>query len=136
MSTFKLMFAGHIKNAEHKTVGGKPMVEVSLCRKNKTKEGDPEQFTWVRVTCWDVKDFQATKMVKGSYISGIGDCILRSYVNKEGVKAQSLEVRCGSFDIDQPDDRQQTDQAPAQRPLKPDHAKAAATDSTSEEPPF
>lgn len=99
MSLFRLIFAGQIKKAEHKDAGGKPIVEVSICRKNRTKEGQPDAFTWVRVTIWSPAAFQAPKLVKGAFIAGSGEMIARSY-EKDGVKGTSIEVSCQSFDIE------------------------------------
>jgi len=138
MTILRLCFAGVIKKADHRQAGDKAIVEVSICKKNRTKQGDPEAFTWVRATIWEPADFQIPKLVKGAFIAGSGDMTARSYEGKEG-KAFSIDVRCTSFDVELSDGAPgERVGAPAprdvQRPLKPDHAKAAASDDS--EPPF
>lgn len=132
MTIIRVSFAGHVKKAEHRQAGTKPVVEFSLCRKNKTKDGEPEAFTWIRVTLWEPPEWMAAKIVKGAFIAGSGDAILRSYTDKNGAKAQSLDVRCGSFDVDMPDERQ-SGQAPAPAPSRPAVPAAGGGDV---EPPF
>lgn len=100
MTILRMQFAGEIKKAEHKTVGDKPIVEVSLCKKHKGRNGAEDTFSWVRVTIWQPADFQSPKLVKGAFIAGSGDVELRSFVNKDNVKQQSLECRCTSFDVE------------------------------------
>lgn len=99
MTIFKAQFAGEIKKADIKTIGGKTLVEVSICKKNRTKDGEPEAFTWLRVGIWEPAAFQLPKLVKGAFIAGCGDMTLRSYEGKDG-KASSLECRCTSFDVE------------------------------------
>lgn len=133
MTIIRIAFAGHIKKSERKVLAGKPMVEFSLCRKNKTKENEPDAYTWIRVALWEPPEWMAAKIVKGAYISGSGDAVLRSYTDNAGAKATSLDVRCGSFDVDMPDERQQAGAAapaPAARPAPTRQPDA------SEEPPF
>lgn len=99
MTTFRLNFCGHIKKAETRNAGGKPIVELSLCRKNRTRQGEADAYTWVRVTVWEPADFQADKLVKGSFVAGSGEMAARSYDGKDG-KAVAIEVSCRSFDIE------------------------------------
>lgn len=99
MTIMRLQFAGTIMKCEHRQAGSKPICEVSLCKKKKGKDGEEDTYTWVRITLWEPKDFQASKLVKGNFIAGSGDAELRGY-EKDGVKRQSLEVRCSSFDIE------------------------------------
>ena len=133
MSILKLMFAGEIKKAEHRTAGGKPVVDVSVCKKNRAK--DKEEFTWVRVTIWEPADFQTPKLVKGAFISGVCDIELRAFQNKEGAKDRSLEGSCRSFDVEVAaagvDAHRQQRQA---GPIVPKKADAKPSDDT--EPPF
>ena len=93
MTTFRLNFAGFVTKAEHRNAGSKPIIELSICKKNKVKEGEPEAYTWIKVTCWDVPQFMADKLVKGAFVAGSGDMKLRSYMNKDGAKAVSCEVQ-------------------------------------------
>lgn len=99
MTILKAQFAGEIKKADHKEVGGKKLVEVSICKKNRGKQGDPDTFTWLKVAIWEPADFQVPKLVKGAFIAGSGDMTLRSYEGKDG-KASSLECRATSFDVE------------------------------------
>ena len=97
MTIMRLTFAGTITKAEPKMAGDKPIVEVSLCKKHKSKGEDT--FTWIRVTIWQPAEFQVAKLVKGNFIAGHGDVQLRSYEHN-GEKRSSLEVRCTSFDVE------------------------------------
>jgi single-stranded DNA-binding protein len=99
MTILKAQFAGEIKKADTKNIGGKTLVEVSICKKNRTKDSEPEAFTWLRVGIWEPAAFQLPKLVKGAFIAGCGDMTLRSYEGKDG-KASSLECRCTSFDVE------------------------------------
>jgi single-stranded DNA-binding protein len=130
MTILRLAFAGVVKKAEHRTAAGKSLVEVSICKKNRTKQGEPDAFTWIRVTLWEPAEFQAPKLVKGSFIAGTGDLTARSYEGKDG-KAVSLEVSCRSFDVEVSDGAP-AESAPAPRPTRP----AQAAQSETEEPPF
>lgn len=105
MSRFRLEFSGEVKRVEHRTAGGKALVEFSLCRKNRTKEGEPEAFTWVKVQLWEPADWLANKLTKGAFVAGSGDLTLRSY-QKDGQKDRVIEVRCSGFDIDMARDAQ------------------------------
>lgn len=95
----KLQFAGLINKVEIKQAGSKPLAEISICKKNYAKEGEEPTFTWIRVALWEPKEFQLSKLVKGAFIAGIGDFSMRSFEHN-GVKKQSAEVRCGSFDVE------------------------------------
>lgn len=131
MTILRLAFAGQIKKAEHRNAAGKSLVELSICKKNRTKQGEPDAFTWVRVTLWEPAEFQAPKLVKGSFIAGTGDLTARSYDGKDG-KATSLEVSCRSFDVEVSDAESSTAPAQAPRPTRP----APAAQAETEEPPF
>ncbi len=99
MTILKAQFAGEIKKADHKEVGGKKLVELSICKKNRTRQGEPDAFSWLKVCLWEPADFQIPKLVKGAFVAGSGDMQLRSYDGKEG-KQTALECRCGSFDLE------------------------------------
>jgi len=134
MSTFKLFFAGEIKKVEIRQAGGKPIAEVSLCNKNRAKQGDPDTFTWVCATIWSPPDWMTGKLVKGAFIAGCGDFSLRSF-EKDGVKRQSAEINCQGFDVTV--GGSSSDAAPAEsyapRPTVPT-AHTAINDDDS--PPF
>jgi single-stranded DNA-binding protein len=131
VTIMRLTFAGTITKAEPKMAGDKPIVEVSLCKKHKSKGEDT--FTWIRVTIWQPAEFQVAKLVKGNFIAGQGDVQLRSYEHN-GEKRSSLEVRCTSFDVEvaAQEVRGETAQAPAAKPSQPAYT-APVSDS---EPPF
>lgn len=135
MSNFRLQFSGIIKKAEHRSVRDKSVVEVSLCKKNRTKEGDPEAFTWVRVSIWDPPDFMAPKLIKGNFIAGSGDMTNRSYEGKDG-KATSTDVRCASFDVDVVEVAQSGGAPAASAPAAPRRPAPAAAPDPDDEPPF
>ena len=134
MSTFKLMFAGEIKKVEIRQAGAKPIAEVSLCNKNRAKQGDPDTFTWVRATIWSPPDWMTGKLVKGAFIAGCGDFSLRSF-EKDGVKRQSAEINCQGFDVTV--GGSSSDAAPADnyapRPSVPSPSSSVGLD---DEPPF
>jgi single-stranded DNA-binding protein len=139
VTLLRISFAGEIKKAEHKTAGDKPLVEASICRKHKGRNGAEDTYTWLRVTIWQPADFQAPKLVKGAFIAGTGDVELRSYVDKDGKPGKSLECRCTSFDVEVTEGRPQEQSGPiAHHAAKPvdSQAKRAAPVVTDDEPPF
>ena len=131
--SFRIQFSGDIRKSETKNLGGKQMVEIQLCQKNYAKQGDEATFTWLRVAVWEPKDFQLPQLQAGCFIAGSGEFSLRSYVNKDGVKQQSAEVRCGSFDVSGP--RQAAASAPAPAPSPRPRVPAPANDDDGS-PPF
>lgn len=100
MTIARLEFAGFIKKAEVRQAGEQTINELSICKKRRTKEGEEPSFDWYRVTLWKAAEFQLPKLVKGSYISGSGEFTSRSYVDKNGVKQSSMEIKCTSFDVE------------------------------------
>jgi len=114
----KMLFSGDIKKSETKSINGKTMIELSVCKKNKTKEGEEASFTWLRCQCWDCPEWLAPRLIKGVFVSGCGDFTLRSYVGKDGQKAISADVRCGGFDISVADDRAKQPDAKPYEPTK------------------
>lgn len=100
MTLFRLQFAGQIKKAERRQVGPQTVVELSVCKKIKGKTDAEDSFTWVRVSLWKPADFQIDRLKAGAFIAGSGEFSLRSYVDKNGAKAVSADVRCSSFDIE------------------------------------
>lgn len=133
MTIFRMTFAGEVKKADHKEAGGKKLVELSICKKNRGKQGDPDTFTWLRVAVWEPAAFQVPKMVKGCFIAGSGEVQLRSYEGKDG-KASSLECRCTSFDIEVTDG---SPHSPAPEERRPTRSAAPIVDNGGDdEPPF
>jgi single-stranded DNA-binding protein len=100
MTIFRLAFAGEIKRIEFRTVGNDQLAEFSICKKNKTKDGEEDSFTWATISLWKPASFQLPKLVKGAFVAGSGEFHLRSYVDKEGLKRQSAECRCTSYDVE------------------------------------
>lgn len=137
MTSLHLQFAGHIKRADHKTIAGKQAVEIAICRKNYTKQGDEPTFTWVSALVWEPKEWQAPKLVKGAFVSGHGELTLRSY-EKDGQKQTRAEVRCSSFDIEIAGDDPGAAQEAKAEPVKSAPKKPApvAVDDSDSEPPF
>lgn len=133
MPIMRLQFSGEARKVEHKTIGGKSAVEIQLCKKNYTKQGEEPTYTWLRVTVWEPKEFQ--KFYDGGFVSGSGELSARSYTNKEGKEKQSLEVRCTSFDVETPRPTEGSDAvAPAPAP-KPRIPSGGGHDSV-DQPPF
>ncbi len=99
MTVFRLLVAGDIKKVEMRRAGDKDLAEVSVCKKNRTKEGEEESYTWAKLSIWSPPDWMKAKLVKGNFISGSGEFTLRSY-EKDGVKRQSAECNCQSFDVE------------------------------------
>jgi single-stranded DNA-binding protein len=135
MTLLKLTFAGKAMKVEHKMAGDKPIIEVSLCRKQKGRGNEPETFCWIRVTIWNAPEFMK-RIQKGTFISGCGDFSSRSYEGNDG-KATALEVRCSGFDVEIDGGEPATDQSarPTQAaPVKPAMGGGASGDVDG--PPF
>lgn len=132
MPIARLTFAGEIKKSEHKIVGGKPLVEASICRKQKGRDGAEDTFMWLRIAIWSPAEFQTAKLVKGAFIAGSGELSTRAFTDKDGKNQVSLEVRCTSFDVEVIGGEQRDDAPPA--PRRPAPASPKAGDDS--EPPF
>lgn len=102
MTRFKLQFSGEIKKSREFNMGAKPAFELQLMKKNYTPQGAEPSWTWIKVMVVDPKDFQEDWFTEGKFIAGSGELSLKSYINKELVKQQSIEIRCSSYDIDAP----------------------------------
>jgi hypothetical protein len=138
MSNFRLSFSGEIKKSREFMMGAKPAVEIQLMKKNYTAQGAEPTWTWIRVLVVDPKDFQKDWFAEGKFVAGSGEMSLKSYINKELVKQQTVEIRCSSFDIDAPYSgaSQQSESAPvAAKPVQKRHVPAPANDEDSN-PPF
>ncbi len=139
MSLLRIIFAGSINKVEMREVGGKPIAEVQLCKKNRTKEGDPESYTWLKATIWSPPAFMIPKLVKGSFIAGSGNFTLRSY-EKDGVKRQSAECSCESFDVEVSDGQtREVQHEPTQRAAPKVNVNMGGSQSAAiagDQPPF
>ena len=100
MPNLRMQFSGEARKVEHKTIGGKAAVQIQICKKNYTKQGDEPAFTWVTIMVWEPKEFQ--QFSEGGFVAGSGEFTMRSYTDKDGNKRQSAEVRCTSFDVETP----------------------------------
>ncbi len=121
MTTYRLHFCGKIMKSDSRMAGDKPIIELSICKKNTTKQGEEPTFSWIRVTIWQPPEWITSKAIKGAFISGSGEFSMRSY-EKDGVKHTNAEVRCGSYDCEIAGDDREQAQAPA--PVAPKaHAK-------------
>lgn len=49
MSVMRINFAAPIHKVEFKEVGGKSLAEVSVCKKNRTKDGAEPSYSWLRI---------------------------------------------------------------------------------------
>lgn len=133
MTIFRMIFSGQIKKAEHRTAGGKSLVEVSICKKT-SRPNEPDAFTWLKVSIWEPADFQAAKLVKGAHISGSGEFKMRSY-EKDGAKGVSAEASCRSFDVEVVSEGG-TEPAHTEARPAPSRPAAPAAGPGDDEPPF
>lgn len=135
MTIARLTFSGSIKKVEHKNVGGKALAEVSICKKQKGRNGAEDTFLWVRVNCWEPAEFQISKLVKGAFIAGTGDLSTRAFTDSAGKNQVSLEVRCGSFDFEVEAVTESTAPVATSAPA-PRRPAPVATAIGDDEPPF
>jgi single-stranded DNA-binding protein len=141
MPTLRLQFSGECRNPQIKTIGNDQAVEFQVMRKNYAKQGEEATFTWVRVTVFKPQPWQIEQCQEGKFVAGSGEFTLRSYLDKDGQKRQSADVRCQSFDIDGP--RTNAPAGPiehhAAKPYDSQANRAAdkpAPVSAGDEPPF
>ena len=132
MGSFRLQFSGEVRKPQTKTIGADQAIEFHLMRKNFGK-ADPATFTWIRITLFKPAAWQFEQVQEGKFIAGSGEFTLRSFVDKDGLKRQSAEVRAQSFDIDGPRTGEAQVATPAPAP-KPMPAPTAKDDDS--EPPF
>lgn len=130
MSYFRITFSGHIRTVKPKEVKGNPAIEISLCRKNHTKDGEEPKFTWLNILVYKPAPWQIDQLKVGKFIAGSGEFTTRPFVDSNGVSRTASEVWCSSFDIDgpKPDDAPAT---PAQLAAAP-----SAPAKPGDEPPF
>lgn len=134
MSVFRMTFAAPVTKVEFKTVGDKALAEVSVCKKNRAKEGQEPTFSWLRISVWQPPAWMSAKLVKGAMIAGTGEFTLRSY-EKDGQKRQSAEVNCQSFDVEVSGGATDSDAALAPASAAPQRPAPSPT-SAEDEPPF
>ncbi len=131
MSVFRLHFSGEVRKSQTKTIGQDQAVEFQIMRKNYAGKDAEASFTWIRVTLFKPQAWQIQQCQDGKFVSGSGEFTLRSF-EKDGVKRQSAEVRCQSFDLDGPSvDAPEAAPAPIAKPAPRIPAK---TDDS--EPPW
>ncbi len=100
MTMMRLFVAGEIKKCESKQAGDKSILEVSVCKKFKGRNGAEDTFSWVRLTIWEPAPFLVEKAKVGAFIAATGDYQLRSFVAKDGSRGHSAVARCTSFDCE------------------------------------
>ena len=135
MPIFRLQFSGEVRKPQVKTIGQDQAVEFQLMRKNYGKADAEATFTWIRVTVFKPQPWQIEQCQEGKFVAGSGEFTLRTY-EKDGVKRQSAEVRCQSFDFDGVrtsggETASVSAPAAAARPARP-----TPQTSTNDEPPF
>lgn len=139
MTRFNLSFSGECKKVEFVTLGDKPHVKLQLCKKNYGKESAEPTFTWVTVMIREPK--QSQEFSTGVFVAGIGSFEARSFIDKTGVKRQSIEVRClaGDIDISAPRSsdgyQQQPDRFAKKQDINVVHKYTPVADD-SDSPPF
>lgn len=121
MSNFTMSFSGEVRKPQTKDIGGKKAIEFQLMKKNYGKSDAEATYTWVRVTVFDAKDWQVVQCAEGKFVAGVGEFTLRSY-EKDGVKRQSAEIRCTSFQLDAPYSEQAPVAAPGPQKARPSSA--------------
>lgn len=138
MTVFRLTFAGQIKKAEHRQVGDKNVLTLSVCKKNYAKDGQEPTFTWINVNVWGpLPDWLVSKAVKGALIAGTGEFSMRSYQDKNGAKCVSAEARCQSYDVVVGTDEALEAAAPQKSQAKaPSKPAAAVAEDDDSQPPF
>lgn len=133
MPTMRLSFSGEVRKPQVKQIGQDQAVEFQLMRKNYGKKDEEATFTWIRVTVFKPQPWQIQQCAEGKFVAGSGEFTLRSYINKDGAKAQSAEVRCQSFDLDGPRTEERTEAAAAPAPAP---RPAIGGGASPGEPPF
>ena len=139
MTVFRMSFSGEVRKPTVKEYDGKKILSVQLMKKNYNKDKSAEaSYTWLSVTIFDAKSFQIAQFVDKAFVSGSGEFTMRSYVDKDGSKRQSADVRCNSMDVDSAYvEREQAEAAPVPRAQKSVVADASACGAGgSDEPPF
>lgn len=135
MSRLHLSFSGEAKYTAVKDVGDKKVLEFQIAKKNYSKERlskEDEQWTNIRVTMFGASQIDIDRVKDGVFVSGSGEFSVRSYVDKNGVKKHSNEVRVSAFGLDTAYvGREQAEAAP----VKP-RVPAPVADDQDSSPPF
>jgi single-stranded DNA-binding protein len=127
-------FSGQVRKPEVRDMGDKKILSFGLMRKNYEKDKSAEPtWTHVRFMLFDAKPVHIEWAKADNFIAGGGSFSMRSWVDKDGNKKQSADVRIDSFGMDAAFvEREQGEAAPAQKAQR-NVAPAKADDS---EPPF
>jgi len=132
MTVLSVAFSGRIKKVREFTAQSKQCFDVSVCKKNYTKPGEADSYSWLNIKVFDVHEKMAPYFVAGNSISGVGELTLRSY-EQEGVKKQTMEcvVYRGAYTVD---GAEATKPAPAAAATPV--ATKPAKEQSDDEPPF
>lgn len=101
MTQMRISFSGEVRKPVVREYDGKKILSFQVMKKNYNKDKSAEaSYTWLNVTVFDAKPFQIAQFAEKSFVAGSGEFTLRSYVDKDGSKRQSADVRCNSMDVD------------------------------------
>jgi single-stranded DNA-binding protein len=96
-----MIFSGEVRKPVVREYDGKSILSFQVMKKNYNKDKSAEaSYTWLNVTVFDAKPFQVQQFAEKAFVAGSGEFTLRSYVDKDGSKRQSADVRCNSMDVD------------------------------------
>ena len=135
MTVFRINFSGEVRKPTVKEYDGKKILSMQMMKKNYNKDKSAEAtYTWLNVTVFDAKPFQLAQFVEKAFVAGSGEFTLRSYVDKDGSKRQSADVRCNSMDVDSAYVEREQSDAPA--PAKPERRTVLPAPSSDDGAPF
>ena len=114
-------FTGNLgKDAETRyTPAGKTVVQFSVAVKS--GYGEKASTTWARCSLWgDRGEVLAKYLTKGQLVGITGEAELKEFVNKEGNKQSSLEVRVNDLTLlGGKQDKAETPERPSERKAAP-----------------
>jgi single-strand DNA-binding protein len=99
----KFQIIGNIgKDAEQKQVGGKTVINFSVCHTEKWKDKDGAQqskATWVECAQWTEKVGILPYLTKGTmvYVEGVPEA--SAYQNKEGAAVGTIRLKVGAIQL-------------------------------------
>ena len=132
----RLTFSGEVRKPVVREHEGKSILSFQMMKKNYNKDKSADvAYTWLNITVFDVKPFQLQQFTERAFVTGGGEFTMRSYVDKDGAKRQSVDVRCSSMDVDAAYvEREQGQEAPS----KTTHHNVVShsTATANDEPPF
>lgn len=135
MSRFHIEFSGQVRKPEVRDMGDKKILSFQLMKKNYAKDKNAEPtWTHVNFTLFDAKPFQIDQFKQDVFVAGGGEFSMRSWVDKDGNKRQSADVRIDNFGLDSayvPPNEQ--NEAPA---AKVTHRQIPANTSPDNDSPF